>query len=110
MARPGAEELVKQPPAGPGTVPRSIDIGGRGVVKPAPRDGARGLAGRIYPNPSPPIPNPLNIRVHAELVRMRTQLELVALVLGLVPDPGVDHVGREDVATQQELVVLAERG
>jgi hypothetical protein len=40
---------------------------------------------------------------------MRSQGQCIDLILLLVADPGVDHVLREDVAAEQELVVLAER-
>ena len=55
----------------------------------------------LIPNPSPL----LDVEVQAELVGVRTQLQRLHLVDRLVPDPGVDHVGREDVAAEQELVV-----
>jgi len=41
---------------------------------------------------------------------MRAEPQGVDFVLGLVPDPSVDHVGREDVAAEQVVVVLAQGG
>src|SRR5215472_12511240 len=45
------------------------------------------------------------VEVHRELVRMRAQPRLTDLAIHLVIDPGLDQVGREDVALEQELVV-----
>ena len=50
------------------------------------------------------------VEVQAELVRVRPQPHGVDFLLRLVPDPGVDHVGGEHVAAEQELVILAQRG
>src|SRR5688572_6145884 len=47
--------------------------------------------------------------VQIELRRRRAQAHVIELVLVLVGDPRVDQVGGEDVALEQELVVLAER-
>ena len=47
-----------------------------------------------------------NIVVQAELVRMRTEPHGVDFLFPLVFDPGRDHVVGEDVAAEQELVVL----
>ena len=47
----------------------------------------------------------LDIIVECELVRVGTDADRLDFVGLLVPDPGVDDVGREDVAAQQELVV-----
>src|SRR3990172_2377537 len=66
----------------------------RHAASPTPR--GRGLA------PS------LAVVVKGELLRMGAQAHGIELGGGLVLDPGVDHVGREDVAAEQELVVLAQ--
>jgi len=47
----------------------------------------------------------LHVVVEAEFERVRAQPEGIDLVGRLVPDPGVDHVGRKHVAPQQEIVV-----
>src|SRR4051812_30867156 len=39
---------------------------------------------------------PLNVEIHAELERVRPHADGVDLVLALVLDPVVNHVGRED--------------
>ena len=49
-----------------------------------------------------------DVVIERELVGMRADAERLDLVGLLVPDPGVDHVGGEDVAAEQELVVGAE--
>src|SRR4029450_13120886 len=48
----------------------------------------------------------LDVEVQRELVRVRPQPDRVDLVLPLVLEPGLDEVGSEDVALQQEVVVL----
>ena len=47
----------------------------------------------------------LHVVVEAELVRVRSETHGVDFALALVPDPRVDHVRREHVAAEQELVV-----
>src|SRR5262249_32021813 len=50
----------------------------------------------------------LDVVIERELIRMRTQPDGVDFLLALVPDPGADDVAGEDVALQQELMVLFE--
>src|SRR5436305_6076097 len=47
-----------------------------------------------------------NVEVHTKLIRMRPRADRVYFVLALVLDPVVDHVGGEDVALEEELVVV----
>src|SRR2546422_776174 len=47
-----------------------------------------------------------NVEVQGELVGMRAQPDGIDLVLPLVVDPGLDDVGREDVALEQPVVRL----
>src|SRR6266568_220799 len=51
----------------------------------------------------------LGARVGVELPRVRAQADRVDLALALVADPGLDHVGGEDVALEHEGVVLLQR-
>src|SRR5205823_5542504 len=48
----------------------------------------------------------LDIEVQRELRRGRPQPDRVQLLLDLVLDPGLDHVLGEDVALEEELVIL----
>ena len=48
----------------------------------------------------------LDIKIQRELVGVRTQPDSVHFLVALVPDPPADHVAREHVALQQEIVVL----
>ena len=52
--------------------------------------------------------NSLHIEVEVELVRVRPQIDLVYL-LSLEFDPNVQHVLREDVTFEQEIMVFLER-
>src|SRR3954447_14935604 len=52
----------------------------------------------------------LNVVVEVELPRVGAELYFGDLALPLERDPRVDHVGREHVALQQEVVVGFERG
>src|SRR4051794_24320412 len=45
------------------------------------------------------------IVVKCEFVGMGAEANFLAFLLPLVPDPRVDHVGREPLAVQEELVV-----
>src|SRR6266545_4455853 len=51
----------------------------------------------------------LDVVVEVELPRVRAQADRVDLALALVADPGLDHVGGEDVALEHEGVVLLQR-
>src|SRR6267142_6961321 len=53
-------------------------------------------------------PGALDVVVEGELVRMRPQAHGIHLVLPLVVDPGLDEIRREDVALEEEVVVLLE--
>src|SRR5437660_12396019 len=50
----------------------------------------------------------LDVVVEGELVRMRPQPYGIHLVLPLVVDPGLDEIRREDVALEEEGMVLLE--
>ena len=50
----------------------------------------------------------LQIVVKIKLIRHGPQVDLLQLDFALVADPGIDHVLREHVAAQQELVVVLE--
>jgi hypothetical protein len=53
------------------------------------------------------IPNrPSNIKIHAELERMRPHADGVHFVVALVLDPVVNHVGGEDIAFEKEIVIV----
>src|SRR5271165_3901299 len=47
-----------------------------------------------------------NVVIQRELVRMRTQPDRIRLVLTLVIDKGLDQLFAEDIALQQEAVIL----
>src|SRR2546428_6620687 len=51
-------------------------------------------------------PRHSDVEVEGELVRMRPQPNWIHLILPLVLEPRLDQVRREDVALQQEVVVL----
>ncbi len=78
------------------TVPRQIEVSVERCDSPLDTETAQGTQ----------LPAVLDVGVHAELVRMGTQTKRVDLILRLVPDPSVDHVGREDVTPEQEVVVV----
>src|SRR3989442_11039970 len=50
-----------------------------------------------------------DVVVQEELVRMRPQRHRIHFLGPLVREPGLDHVGREHVPSQQELVIGLER-
>src|SRR5450432_4761435 len=56
-------------------------------------------------------PDPVRsvVEVQRELVRVRAEADGVDLVLALVVEPGLDELRREDVALEQEGVILLER-
>ena len=63
----------------------------------------------LYNPGSPTLHNPLlQIVVKIKLIRHGPQVDLLQLDFALVADPGIDHVLREHVAAQQELVVVLE--
>src|SRR5581483_8363141 len=51
----------------------------------------------------------LDVVVEGELVGMRAQRYLLVLLIRLVVNIGLDQVGREDSALEQELVILFQR-
>ncbi len=109
----GGKQIVWQTEVARQTRACLCAISTRVGLRSVPRRQANCLANRSgTPDPrlslrdlDPPYGCFLDIVVQAELVGVRAQPHGVHLVLRLVPDPGVDHVGREHVAAEQELVV-----
>jgi len=52
----------------------------------------------------------LRVKIQAELVGVRPEADGIDLVLALVGDPGVDHVGGEDIAFEEEVAIAFEGG
>src|SRR6185295_10016939 len=50
----------------------------------------------------------LHVEVQVELVRMRAQANRVGFLLALVVDPSLDDVRSEDLALEEEVVILFE--
>ena len=51
----------------------------------------------------------LNIKVQRELVRMRPQPDWINLAFAFVTDPRLEHVGREHVSLEQEVMIALQR-
>src|SRR5262245_513742 len=97
---PGRIDAVAQRTGSPPTVARFHGRMVRSVGRVRTAGGYRG-----EPRRSPRLSN---IEVEREFPRVRTQPHRVDLVLALVVDPRLDHVGREDVALEQPVVALLE--
>src|SRR5690349_17119806 len=88
---------------------RHGNVVGGSVSGPAHRKWT-GVLGALTAYRSPLTAYRSGIVVQEELVRMRPQVDRRDVLGPLHGDPGVQHVGREDVALEQELVVGLERG
>src|SRR5215204_2548663 len=70
----------------------------------------RGPGGSVSPDPESRLATSSRVVIKKELVRVRPQVDRRDILGPFQRDPGVDHVGSEHVALQQEVVIGFESG